>query len=342
MTSSALAVVITSIQPPTESMRSLSSAIVASGGTMLVVGDERGPLEYDLPRAELITLSDQLKLPFELARLLPYGHYARKNIGYLLAFARSFACIYETDDDNAPNEMWCLRSDVTQCQQLRARKWANVYRLFSNDLIWPRGFPLNRVADAETFLHDIEIPPQEMTCPVQQGLADLAPDVDAVWRLFLDREYYFANYKSVWLPPGTWCPFNSQSTWWWPIAYPLMYLPSYCSFRMTDIWRSFVAQRCLWELGYGVVFHPAEVVQERNFHDLMKDFEQEVPGYLHNEQIAGALESLSLRSGREEIAANMIRCYEKLVEKKFVSARELPLIKAWVADVELLECSLSR
>ncbi len=111
---------------------------------------------------------------------------------------------------------------------------------------------------------------------------------------------------------------------------------------MTDIWRSFVAQRCLWELGHGLAFHPPEVVQERNAHDLMKDFEQEVPGYVQNEQITSTLESLSLRSGREEAAANVLRCYEKLVEKKLFSARELPLIKAWVADLELLDYSSNR
>ena len=76
----------------------------------------------------------------------------------------------------------------------------------------------------------------------------------------------------VWLGPETWCPFNSQSTWWFPVAYPLMYLPSRVSFRMTDIWRGFVAQRCLWELGKGIVFHAAEVVQRRNPHALLRDF----------------------------------------------------------------------
>ena len=42
-----------------------------------------------------------------------------------------------------------------------------------------------------------------------------------------------------------------------PVA-RLMYLPSTCTFRMTDIWRSLIAQRCLWELGQGVVFHAAD------------------------------------------------------------------------------------
>ena len=342
MTSPALVAVITSIQPPTTSMRTLAGVLAASGSTVLVIGDERGPVEYDLPRAEFVAFADQVKLPFRLAKLLPSGHYARKNIGYLLAFARSFACIYETDDDNAPTEKWRIRSEVTPCQKLKPRRWANVYRLFSKDLIWPRGFPLNRVADNDTFHHETNAPTQELPCPIQQGLADLSPDVDAVWRLLLDREHYFAGFQSVWLPPGTWCPFNSQSTWWWPAAYPLMYLPSFCSFRMTDIWRSFVAQRCLWELNYGLVFHPPEVVQERNKHDLMKDFEQEVPGYMQNEQITKVLDSVALRSGRQEVAANVLRCYETLIEKNLLSTRELPLIRAWVADLELLDSSASR
>ena len=130
--------------------------------------------------------------------------------------------------------------------------------------------------------------------PIQQGLANNSPDVDAVWRLVLDEEFTFSEGPSVLLRPGAWCPFNSQTTWWWPEAYPLLYLPSYCSFRMTDIWRSFVAQRCLWETGNGVVFHGPEVFQERNLHSLSSDFEAEIPGYLGNASIAHTLEQLHL------------------------------------------------
>jgi hypothetical protein len=336
MTSPSIAVVVTSIQSPTKSMRTLSSALIASGGTLLVVGDKSGPTEFDLPQSELISLPEQMTLPFSLTPLLPLGHYARKNLGYLIAFARSFSCIYETDDDNAPNDAWRLRSETAYCQQVTARTWANVYRLFSDDLIWPRGFPLRLVKDSATWCHDSESPSAPLACPIQQGLADLSPDVDAAWRLLLDRDYCFTNFKSVWLPPGTWCPFNSQSTWWWPAAYPLMYLPSYCSFRMTDIWRSFVAQRCLWELGYGVAFHPPEVAQERNVHNLMKDFEQEIPGYLNNEKIVSALGSLNLRSGPSETGSNLLRCYENLVDGRFFPTQELRLVEAWLADIEVI------
>jgi hypothetical protein len=81
---------------------------------------------------------------------------------------------------------------------------------------------------------------------------------------------------------NSWCPFNSQSTWFFKKAFPLMYLPCSCKHsECTDIWRSFIGQRCLWEIGEGVTFHsPSEVYQDRNEHDLLKDFEDEIPGYL--------------------------------------------------------------
>ncbi len=332
-----LTAIITTIQEPTHSVRELISAVSRVQGTLLVIGDKKGPASFRTPNAEFFPLDAQLRLSYRLAPLLPVGHYARKNLGYLIGFSRHAPFLYETDDDNAPNNAWQPRSLQTRAQPLTPRPWANVYRLFCNDLIWPRGFPLDQVNDPHTFRHDATAPAQTFTCPIQQGLADLSPDVDAVWRLLLDREFYFPpTQQSVWLPPGTWCPFNSQTTWWWPPAYPLMYLPSYCSFRMTDIWRSFIAQRCLWELGHGLVFHPPEVIQQRNVHNLLRDFEQEVPGYLQNQKIGQTLTDLSLAPGVGAVADNLMRCYEAMVAKGFIPSDELPLVKAWLADIESL------
>ena len=337
MSPTSLAVVITSVQPPTNSVRALCNRLHELESSILVVGDAKGPADYPVPKAELLSFDDQCRLPFTIVPLLPTGHYVRKNIGYLMAFSRSSGCIYETDDDNAPNERWHIRSDVATCQRVSPRTWANVYRLFSDDLIWPRGFPLHLVHNAETFRHERDGACHEFACPIQQGLADVAPDVDAVYRLLFENEYRFSGYTSVWLPPGTWCPFNSQSTWWWPVAYPLMYLPAHCSFRMTDIWRSFIAQRCLWELGCGLAFHPPEVIQERNPHSLIRDFEQEIPGYLQNEHLARVLESTKLRSGDQEVGDNLRRCYERLIEEKIFPVDELRLVNAWLADIQKIQ-----
>lgn len=208
----------------------------------------------------------------------------------------------------------------------------NIYAAYASEPIWPRGLPLNwaRRCFADDFA--LQSDPIRAIAPIQQGLANGSPDVDAVWRLILDHEVIFDEAPSLLLPRGVWCPFNSQNTWWWPQVFPLLYLPSFCSFRMTDIWRSFVAQRCLWELGYELEFHHADVRQMRNEHDLMRDFEQESVGYLRNEEIRRILESCDLSSGPPHLSENLMTCYEALVRAEVIRTDELDLVEAWIQD----------
>lgn len=332
--SSPLSAVITTIAPPTESVRKLANALAGIRSPLIVVGDKKGPSGYDIDGALFLSLEKQLSSPYSLARMLPVGHYARKNAGYLAAIQSGAPCIYETDDDNAPVPVWAPRARKTDAQKAAPRPWFNVYRAYTDENIWPRGFPLRALGDPASHAHDLSTSLSPVDAPIQQGLVDGSPDVDAIWRLVLDRQFAFRSGPSVWLPPGTWCPFNSQSTWWWPETYPLLYLPSRCSFRMTDIWRSFVAQRCLWELGFGLVFHAPEMVQERNEHDLLRDFRDEVPGYLGNEEIARLLSGLPLGGGKGAVLDNLVLCYEGLQKGGFLPAEERELVRAWAADIE--------
>jgi len=332
-TNTKLVSVVTTIQEPTACVKKLGAALAAVGSELIAIGDKKGPAKFEQEGATFVPLSAQQKLPFRMAQSLPVGHYARKNLGYLLAVERGAECIYETDDDNAPNAHWKPRAVTTRAQAAAPRVWMNVYRAFSKENIWPRGLPLDQITKPLAGAHDPHAPEREFYCPIQQGLADNAPDVDAVWRLVLDRPFTFDRGPSVWLPPGTWCPFNSQTTWWWPEVYPLLYLPSYCSFRMTDIWRSFVAQRCLWELGHGLVFHAAEADQDRNAHNLVRDFKDEIPGYTQNDGIVAKLTETSLKPGVGAVADNLVRCYEALTAAGYFPATELPLVRDWVADL---------
>ena len=103
---------------------------------------------------------------------------------------------------------------------------------------------------------------------------------------------------------------------------------------MTDIWRSFVAQRIAWANGWSILFHEATVSQLRNDHSLMRDFADEVPGYLHNRKIGDTLAALTLKAGLEHIGANLISCYDALVRAGVMEAREMPLVEAWLADLK--------
>jgi hypothetical protein len=311
---------------------------------LIIVGDKIGPAAYPIENAnnfasdgklQFLSFQQQVESGYTIAKELPSGHYARKNIGYLTAIEDGTECIYETDDDNGPNQHWHARTRRVKASRVDEKGWMNVYSLFSKEKIWPRGYPLENLSPAQqSAAAELEIqPPTFVDAPIQQGLADLSPDVDAVWRLTMDREIIFDRGDSIQLAPGTWCPFNSQSTWFWPVAFPLLYLPSYCSFRMTDIWRSFIAQRCIWELDAGIVFHAAEVDQQRNEHNLLHDFKGEIDGYLRNDELVKILEATNLQSGADSVANNLFTCYEKLVAANFFPAKELDLVQAWLQDL---------
>lgn len=335
MSASNTAIVVTTIQEPTGCMHELARVAQEHELEWIVIGDRKGPKRFSLAPAQLISIDEQANLPFKLARLLPEKHYARKNLGYLVAMSRGFDCIYETDDDNAPTDAWSLRTLEIEAFRVEPRtsaRWANIYQAYTPETIWPRGLPLNWAR--RQFAQDFRLSSSlsRAAAPIQQGLANGAPDVDAVWRLVQSRDVTFDEFGSVLIPRGVWCPFNSQNTWWWRPAFPLLYLPSCCSFRMTDIWRSFVAQRCLWELGHELEFHNADVKQLRNEHDLMRDFEHETPGYLRNDEIRRLLDGCQLKPGESHLRENLLLCYEALVGAEVVASRELDLVQAWIDD----------
>jgi len=69
-------------------------------------------------------------------------------------------------------------------------------------------------------------------------------------------------------------------------------------------------------------------------HNLLRDFSDEIPGYLHNNEIREALETLSLEAGIEKIGDNLKVCYEKLVGMSLIGREELALLNAWLEDIK--------
>ena len=324
--------VVTSIAAPTRALEELAESAARADMDFVLIGDTSSPAEFVLPGCDFYGLERQRSLGLATAEVCPTRHYARKNVGYLIAMDRGAETIVETDDDtDAYDAFWQPRELIETAAVIRPPGWVNVYAYFSGARIWPRGLPLDAARIVPPARESLIT--ETVCCPIQQGLVDGDPDVDAIYRLLLDLPFQFSPGANVALGPGAWCPFNSQNTSWWPEAYPLMYLPAYCSFRMTDIWRSFVAQRIASVNGWSILFHEATVRQRRNPHDLLRDFRDEVPGYLANREIGAALQALELEPGGPQVAANMRRSYELLVTNGWADPRELPLLDAWLADV---------
>ena len=328
------AIIVTTINHPTQAVAKIASEAINLDAQVILVGDRKSPPDFHQVGATFMSLEDQLASDFSFAAVAPIGHYARKNIGYLQAIADGATVIIETDDDNFPlPSFWLERERIQQATPCTYNGWVNVYGYFSSERkIWPRGLPLQSINDP--------LPPigsrALIDCPIQQGLADSNPDVDAVYRLTRSLPFTFDLTANISLN-NAWCPFNSQNTTWWRDAFPLLYLPSFCSFRMTDIWRSFVAQHIAYANGWSILFHSPTVYQERNEHSLIKDFEEEVPGYLHNDKIKNAFSGIAIEPGTKNIEHGMRSCYQALASMNLVDIKEMDLLNCWIADIKALQ-----
>lgn len=324
--------VITTVSHPNTALKAYAAGCENHGYELILIGDTKSPVDFRLPAARFYSLSDQRDLTLKYAKLCPERHYSRKNIGYLLAISEGAEVIIETDDDNIPTqEFWGQKNISPACRHISGCNYINIFQYFSDIQIWPRGYPLEKLWGPKPMPSSTINP---ILCPIQQGLADNNPDVDAIYRLIMPLPVKFDRRDSLALSDGAWCPFNSQNTTWFPDAYMLLYLPSFCSFRMTDIWRSFVAQRIAWANGWSVLFHNATVFQERNEHNLMSDFADEIDGYCNNLKIMTSLQILELESGTDHLPENLVKCYSALVEIGVIKIGEIDLLNAWISDIQ--------
>ena len=327
------ALIVTSISAPNPVLKSLAAGSLAHGWDFIVTGDTKSPADFELEGCYYLSVAQQEATTHELGRVCPTRSYTRKNIAYLEAIARGAEVIVETDDDNFPRaEFWLPRLPQVACRPVTHQGWVNVYAYFSEKFIYPRGLPIDHARATPP----IPATQQVMECPLQQGLADDNPDVDAVYRMLFPLPFVFdKDVLPVALLGGAWCPFNSQNTTFFQKIFPLLYLPAHCSFRMTDIWRSFVAQRILHHLDHPVMFHGSTVWQERNEHSLHQDFCDEVPGYVNNHEIRTALMALDFGNDMD-LYSLLHRCYGCLMEKGWVGKEEATLLATWTRDLKKL------
>jgi hypothetical protein len=325
-------IVITTINRPTEAIRHISG-LTRLGWRAVVIGDTKTPSDWDAEGIEFLSVERQKEVFGGIADIIPFRHYSRKNLGYLYAISNGARLILETDDDNYPYPSFGVGIEPkVRGRLISGTGWVNVYSYFTDEVIWPRGLPLEAIHSRGI----VEKGDFEAVCPVQQYLADTDPDVDAIWRLvFKEAVDFRKDERPVLLSRNSWVPFNSQNTVFFSEAFPLLYLPCHVSFRMTDIWRSFVAQASLWVHGLTLSFHPATVMQKRNVHDLMKDFADEVPGYLENKRIGAVLEGASrgIAGNASSIADTARALWMSLIREGIVPEKEAGIIDAWFGEI---------
>lgn len=322
--------IITSIAEPTAAV--LAYAAMPDWHVVLV-GDRKGPHRVTDPRITFLDIGQQQRSGFAYAAHCPENHYARKNLGYLHAMAQGAEIIAETDDDNLPLAGWGAEVDFSPraVAQATGGRYFNAYRAFTDEPVWPRGFPLREICRPAGAAVGGTPAPAEVA--VWQELADEDPDVDAIYRLTRGGKVTFRPGRRIVLGPGVYCPFNSQNTFWRREAFAALFLPGRVGMRYCDILRGYVAQRLFWAQSFRLGFGPATVRQLRNEHDLMRDFADEQVMYREVEAVVGVLESLRLEGGMGD---GLVAVYGALASAGLVTAEELAAARAWVADLRRL------
>lgn len=322
-------IVITTINPKSEGIARFESF---DDWKIVLVGDKKSQAIESSRNLIFLSIEDQQGLGYKFFELCPYNHYVRKNLGYLYAIEQGAEIIYDTDDDNVPYlpyENWAMPKFVCGSQYLSNQRFVNVYKYFSKELIWPRGYPLDEI-HSEAFYHVTEN--ESVDVGVWQGLADDDPDVDALYRLIISpsiKSVRFERKKPIFLNRKQYCPFNSQNTLWNKRLFPLLYLPTTVSFRFTDILRGYLAQRCMWEKKMYLGFCSPTVYQRRNEHNLMKDFKDEIECYINTTSIVNLIDSIDLN---QNLCDSLLKLYCKLALSGYVKESEVTILKAWIED----------
>jgi hypothetical protein len=187
-------IVITTIFYPTPAIYKFLN--LTTHWNLIVIGDKKTPKDWlqklTIKTSRLIFLSfeEQNNLNFRILHYLPQGSYARKNLGYLIAIRCGAQIIFESDDDNLlQTDDIHLLPKIVQPKHVpliafhRQRSpFINIYGSFGHPHIWPRGFPVNEIRNVtEDGWHSVRQNLDQNTYAyIQQYLADLDPDVDAI------------------------------------------------------------------------------------------------------------------------------------------------------------------
>lgn len=138
------AIIITSINPPNRAMQMFAEGAASHAMDFYVIGDTKSPTDFELEGCQYYSVDAQHATGLEFAKACPTRHYARKNIGYLVAMQAGVEVIIDTDDDNLPREgFWAERLPEVEASVLEDGGWVNASKYFSDALIWPSGLPLD-------------------------------------------------------------------------------------------------------------------------------------------------------------------------------------------------------
>ncbi len=318
--------VLTTIFQPTKALQEFSKY---KDYKIVVAGDRKTPKDWHFDNVEFLSIDFQKQMDSQYLKAIPENHYVRKAASYLFAKNNGADVIVETDDDNIPLEGWAFpKFDDIFSLTAKDKGFVNIYKNFTSQMIWPRGLPLNKIHNQ---VLESEFTKENCKIGQWQGLANLDPDVDAIYRLIFNQPCTFDDREPIVLNDGTFCPLNTQNSATRKELFAILYLPCTVSFRFTDILRGIVAQPVMQALGYKSGFTKATVYQERNDHDFFKDYVSENQMYLTSQKSLDI--AISAVKQGASIKDNLFEVYTQLYNNNIVDKKELEYLDLWLKEI---------
>ena len=301
---------------------------------VVVVADKKTPKNYPLiPGMVIIDEASQRLLTSQFALSLPWNHFGRKNLGYLYAIAYGAQVIFDFDDDNLLKQGERLRIPVEGVALSGVCSSINVYPLMGASA-WPRGLPLPDIKCVGT----VDKRSSMSSVAVVQSLADNDPDVDAIFRLTRSLPVHFDVPKgldAVKIPRFRFSPYNAQASLHDRRSMWGLLLPVTVHGRVSDIWRSYVTQRLLWDVNLDVAFSYPMVDQYRNPHNYLQDMDAEKDLYFRSSALVQFLSEW--RSNEQMIEVRLETLWIEMYERGFVEIEDVVLIQQWISELHLLD-----
>lgn len=358
--------VVTTINPPTPATEKQANlpgwCMVVVGDKK---GPHSYPLNQ--PKSEVIFLDvkkqEDLITDFPFIKNLPWNHFGRKNLGYLYAIAKGAQNIYDFDDDNLltarhlhlPGSKEYIssyqnNSHIVINNQLHFQEPVcynesvlNPYPLFhpTNPQAWPRGYPLEKIKSTLYNRNPFPIKTNSFdnhNIGVVQYLANNDPDVDAIYRLTQPLPFDFSSKSSPQLVLPYNCadkrkrlvfaPYNGQATLHLYSALWSLLLPVTIHGRVSDIWRGYAAQRIFSDINIRLSFHAAIVVQYRNSHNYLADFDSEEPLYKQSQTLVDEL--MDWEFNQQTLPGRIEALWISLYEHAYIGLEDVKLMQSWL------------
>ena len=269
----------TTINKPTKALKLFAK----NKNCKLIVSLDKKSKDFELKNSIVLSTKYQEKKWPRLSRLVGWNCIQRRNFAILEAYERGAEKIALIDDDNIPYNNWfknIFLNKQIKCNEIKTnKKIFDPVGYTNHSNLWHRGLPLELVNNRKYKKEKKQL----IKPDIQANFWNGDPDIDAVCRMIFKPE---CNFKKNFFPffSKKISPFNSQNT-----LITRKVIKDYFLFphigRMDDIWASFYVT----SKKYRVLYNEPTVYQQRNVHNLIKDFKDEYIGYVNSLKLVESL-----------------------------------------------------